>query len=239
MAEDLSLELKYQHPWPSSRPDAYAHQEEVAARVDLYGNTIAPSLIAAVDTAYGHGGEYLFAVAVVLSFPGLEEVERSHHQAPVEFLYHPGLFYYREGPVIVGALTRLQADPDLIIINGHGVAHPRRCGMACHIGVDFDKPSIGCARKLLVGRHRPVDSARGSAQPIMYREREIGLAYRSRESVKPIFISVGHKCDLAYARDIIVGCLCGFRLPEPLRLAHLLANKHKRYIEKGENQKTT
>ena len=108
--------------------------------------------------------------------------------------------------------------------------------MACHIGLDFDKPSVGCARKLLVGNHRTVDAAKGSSQPIMYHGEEVGLAFRSKDSVKPIFISAGHKCDLTYAQDVVIKCLRGFRLPEPLRLAHLLVNKHKRHIEGGKPQ---
>ena len=117
-------------------------------------------------------------------------------------------------------------------VHGHGTAHPRRIGMACQIGLDFDLPTIGCARKLLSGAIRPVGETRGSSQPILLKGREVGLAYRSKDRVKPIFISPGYKCDLPFALDIIVKCLRGYRLPEPLRIAHLFANKYKRYNEK-------
>jgi deoxyribonuclease V len=226
------LELKNKHGWPKSKQEAINFQKERVSLIDSRGNQSEPSLIAAVDTAYGFGGEKLYAAAVVLSFPQLEEVERIYHCGPIDFPYYPGLFYFREGPVILDTLVRLEHHPDLLIVHGHGTAHPRRIGMACLIGLDFDLPTIGCARKLLSGTSRPVGESRGSSQPIFLQGREVGLAYRSKDRVKPIFISPGYKCDLSFARDIIVKCLRGYRLPEPLRIAHLFANKYKRYNEK-------
>lgn len=221
------------HEWPDTRQRAIDIQRDVASRVVLHGNTDEPRLIAAVDTAYGFGGEHLYASAVVLSFPQLEEVERAYHFGKVTFPYFPGLFYFREGPIMVEALARLKSEPDLIIVHGHGTAHPQRCGIACHIGVNFNKPTVGCARRLLVGTHRPVPDLKGGQQPILHKGKEIGIAYRTKDKVKPLFISPGHMCDLNFSRDMIVRCLRGFRLPEPLRLAHLLANKYKRKMEKG------
>ena len=133
--------------------------------------------------------------------------------------------------MILSALEKIKENPDIIIVHGHGYAHPGRCGMASLVGLAFDKPSIGCARRLLAGYHRPVDPRKGSQQPLILNSREVGIAYRSKENVKPIFISPGHKCNLAQARDIIVQNLRGFRMPEPLRLAHLYANKYKRHRE--------
>jgi deoxyribonuclease V len=149
------------------------------------------------------------------------------------FPYHPGLLFYREGPVILEALGKLESDVNVLVLPSHGLAHPRRCGLACHVGLAFDRPAVGCARKILAGEYRPVELARGSFQPIRMRGQDVGVAYRSKDNVKPIFISPGHKCDLAFSRDIIVRCLRGFRFPEPLRVAHLLANKHKRNVEKA------
>ena len=226
------MDIAYQHRWPETTAEAYKIQEAVLERVIIDGNTDEPETIAAVDTAYGHGGERIYAVAVAMRFPSLEEVERVYSQAEVSFPYHPGLFFFREGRVIIDALSRLQCDVDLILSGSHGIAHPNRCGLACHLGVAFDRPTIGCARRILVGEHRPVGEAKGMSQPIAYRNREVGIAYRSKDNVKPIFISPAHRCDLNFARDITVRSLRGFRLPEPLRIAHLLANKHKRFIEK-------
>ena len=213
-------------------------QKQVAREIKLHGNTTEPRTIAAVDTAHGFQGEYLYAAVAVLSFPKLEEVERAFCCEKIVFPYHPGLFYFREGPAIIGALSQLKSDPDLIVVHGHGAAHPRRCGMACHVGHFFGKPSIGCARRLLVGHHRPVADRKGSSQPITIGSSQVGIAYRTKDNVKPLFISPGHLCDLTYAQDILVRCLRGFRLPEPLRLAHLLANKYKRKMEKDVKSET-
>lgn len=221
--------------WPTSREEALADQKMMARAVRLMGNLNRINLIAAVDTAYGTNAETVYAAAVVLSFPDLAEVARTYHCEPVRFPYVPGLFYYREGPAMLGALAKLDCEPDVIIVHGHGVAHPRKCGMACQVGLAVDRPTVGCARKLLTGRHRPVAPAKGSYQPIIVNSREAGLAYRTKENVKPVFVSPGHQCDLEHARDIIVKNLRGFRLPEPLRLAHLFANKYRRRTEAGAN----
>ena len=207
-------------------------QAEVAGQISLVNHVSEPQLIAAVDTAYGRGGEMVYAAAVVTTFPEVEEVERSSASARAVFPYVPGLLFFREGPVVVEALAGLKVEPDLIIVHGHGVAHPRRCGMASHIGVLFDVPTIGCCRKLLVGRHRPIATTKGHYQPIVLGDKVLGRAYRSKDGVKPIFVSAAYKCDLDTAQDIVVRNLRGYRLPEPLRLAHLFANKYKRYTEK-------
>jgi len=225
------LEYRKLHDWPKTRAAAYAIQEEMARRVRLHANAVSPKLIAAVDTAYGHSGGILYASVVITTFPEIEVVERVYHYGPVNFPYVPGLFYFREGPIIVEALAKAKNDPELLLVHGHGLAHPKQCGMACHIGIAFDKPTVGCARKLLTGYHRPVPEIKGSYQPIMIRSKEVGLVYRSKDKVKPIFISPAYKCNLDQAREIVVQNLRGYRLPEPLRLAHLFANKFRRRIE--------
>lgn len=191
-----------------------------------------PGLITAVDSAYGYGGEMIFSSAVVTTFPEIEEVERTLHSEKVTFPHDSSLLYFREGPAIIEALAQLDSDPDLIIVHGHGLAHPRRCGLASLIGLAFDRPTIGCARKLLAGRVREVPPAKGTSQPILDRHEEVGIAYRSKENVKCLFISPGHDIDLTQARDYVVRNLRGYRLPEPLRLAHLYANKFRRKEER-------
>ena len=231
------MEYRKLYEWPTTKTEAYTIQEEMAGRVELHTNTESPGLIAAVDTAYGNNADTLFASVVVTTFPEIEVVERTYHYGPLNFPYIPGLFYFREGPVIIEALANVESEPDLIIVHGHGLAHPKRCGMACSLGIVFDKPTIGCARKLLTGDHRPVGETKGSCQPITIRSKEVGFAYRSKDNVKPIFISPAYKCDPDQAKEIIVQNLRGFRLPEPLRLAHLFANKLRRQIEKEGAQK--
>jgi len=218
--------------WPQTRAEARAVQAALAERVVVLNHIDEPRTIAAVETAYGTGGEMIYAVAVVTSFPEITEIERSSASAPVTFPYVPGLLAFREGPVILEALGGLQTSPDLLIVHGHGISHPNRVGLASHIGVMTDMPTIGCCRRLLSGRHAVVGETKGSAQPIVLHGRTVGRAYRSKDRVKPIYISPAHKCDLDFAQDIIVRNLRGYRLPEPLRLAHLFANKYKRYCEK-------
>lgn len=218
--------------WPADRAAALQFQATAAEQVEIHSNVVEPQTVVAVDTDYGYAGKLIYAAAVVLAFPSMKEIERSDALAEVRFPYLPGLLFFREGPVIIEALSKLKTEAEVIIVNGHGTAHPDRCGLASHIGILFDRPSIGCARKLLAGNHRPVDEAKGSAQPLLINGKEVGLVYRSKESVKPIYLSPGHKCDLAFTRDVIARSLRGYRLPEPMRVAHLLANRYRQRAER-------
>ena len=223
--------------WPKSKCEAIGLQEKMANSVDLLANLHDVRLVAAVDTAYGKNADVVYASAVVVSFPDIQEVERTFQYDDVTFPYVPGLFFYREGPTILKVLSKLEYNPDVIIVHGHGIAHPRRCGLASQVGIITGIPTIGCARKLLCGHHRTVAPAKGSSEPITLKSQKVGLAYRSKENVKPIFVSPGHKCGLDQARDIVIRSIRGFRLPEPLRLAHLFANKLRRRIEGKKNSK--
>lgn len=226
------MEFLRQHSWPNDKYEAIEIQQTLAEQIQIHPNYDDIELIASVDTAYGKNADVVFASAVVYTFPEIEEVERRFHYCEVKFPYIPGLFYFREGPAIVAALEKLESQPDLMIIHGHGLAHVKKCGVASMVGVGFDLPSIGCSRKLLVGQHREVHPTKGSSQPIFYQGKEVGLAYRTKDNVKPLFISPGHKCDIPFAKEMIVKNLRGYRMPEPLRFAHLSANKYKRHIEK-------
>ncbi len=219
------------HEWPATREEAYDIQTHLCAQIEIHPNSELPKTIAAVETAYGFGGQVLYGAAVIVSFPEFHEIERAYFHAEVTFPYVPGLFYFREGPVAIEALSRLENDADLIIVSAHGLAHPRKCGMACFVGLAFDTPTIGCSRRLLAGAHRPVGESKGSSQPIVLLNEEVGVAYRSKDKVKPIFVSPGHKCDIPFSHDMIMKCLRGYRLPEPLRLAHMLANKYQHRFE--------
>ncbi len=217
---------------PHSKKEAYALQEIISSQVKIQPLSGDPVLIAAVEATYGFGGNILYCCAVLMSFPELEEVAAVFEQGEVGWNYEPGLLYFREGPVIEATLSRLKQKPDVLIIHGHGIAHPRRCGLACHIGVTFDLPTIGCSRKLLAGRYYDLPVAKGSSRPVIIDSSGVGVAYRSRENVKPIFISPGHLTDIESSLALIKRCLRGFRQPEPLRLAHVLANKFRRSSER-------
>jgi deoxyribonuclease V len=214
--------------------EALSILEETIPRVAIHANTPDPKLIAAVETDYSRDGDILYCAASVLTFPDHQVVERSLFFSHVTFPYYADLIFFREGFTMISALAKLHSDPDLLMVSGHGIAHPQLCGVASHIGIAFDKPTVGCARRLLDGQHRDVDEMKGSAQPILLRGQEVGVAYRSKDGVKPIFISPAHRCDLEFARRLTVQCLREYRLPEPLRIAHLEANKYRqRSEEKG------
>ena len=135
------------HDWPTDKNEAVILQNQLAGKIESHGNIDNLRLVAAVETSYGKNSDHIYASTVVTTFPDIEEVERTFHYCTLKFPYIPGLFYFREGPVILSALEKIKENPDIIIVHGHGYAHPGRCGMASLVGLAFDKPSIGCARR--------------------------------------------------------------------------------------------
>ncbi len=185
-------------------------------------------MVAGVDASYYKG--MIIAAAVLLDFPSLEIVDQSVSEKPVDFPYIPGLLSFREAPAILAALENLSRLPDLLVVDGHGFAHPRHFGLACHLGVWLDLPSIGCAKSILVGEMAPLRSEAGSTAPLTSRGEVVGVALRTRRDVKPVYLSVGHYVDLESAVEIILACGKGYRLPEPIRQAHGVAKaaRHSR-----------
>jgi deoxyribonuclease V len=167
----------------------------------------------------------IHAAVVLLVYPSLEPVEQVTTQFPLSFPYVPGLLSFREAPAILAALEQLGTSPDVLLVDGHGYAHPRRFGLACHLGVWLDIPSIGCAKSILVGEQAPLDETAGSSAEMLDDGEVIGLAVRTRQKVKPVYVSIGHRVDLDSAMRIVLVCRRGYRLPEPARLAHQLATK--------------
>jgi deoxyribonuclease V len=163
------------------------------------------------------------AAAIVLSYPELRLVETSLAQGELDFPYIPGLLSFRELPLILAACRKLSVTPDLILVDGQGVAHPRRIGLACHLGLFLDTPTIGCAKSRLCGSHQVPDDKPGSYAEVVDKGEIIGVALRTRPGVKPVYISTGHKIDLENAIYWVLKCCLGYRLPEPTRLAHLAA----------------
>ncbi len=175
--------------------------------------------VAGADLAFDPETGMAFAGVIVYRFPELFEVERKSAQSILRFPYVPGLLSFREIPMLVRAFRRLRTEPDVILIDGHGRAHPRRFGIACHVGVLFDKPAIGCGKSLLVGEHRGPGARRGSIAPLWHRGECVGVALRTRDNVKPIYVTVGHRISLNTAVKVIKRCLDGFRIPKPTREA--------------------
>lgn len=221
--------MKYQelHEWPLHQGDALAIQNRLKDRVRIEPPPEI-TFIAGVDTAFDHQANVLFAAACVFTYPELVECEQATADREVVFDYVPGLYAFREGPVILAALAKLRTRLDMVIFSGHGIAHPRRFGLASHLGLLLEVPAIGCARKRLAGQHDEVGPQRHDISPLILGNQHVGTVYRSREKVKPIFISPGHCCDIDGATEIVARCLREYRLPEPIRSAHRLANRMKR-----------
>ena len=186
-----------------------------------------PRFIAGADISIKRFETAATAAVVVLSYPDLVPIDLSVIEEKVSFPYVPGLLSFRESPLVLHACEKLKCDFDLLLIDGHGYAHPRRVGLACHLGILLDKPTIGCAKSLLTGEYEDPPAKRGSYTNIMDKGEIIGAAVRTKDGVKPVFVSIGHRVDLAVSIQLVLACCKGYRIPEPLRLAHLIAGGMK------------
>ncbi|HVL01105.1 MAG TPA: deoxyribonuclease V [Dongiaceae bacterium] len=215
------------HKWNQTPAEARALQSQLATQVELCDRLSVVRLIGGVDVGFENGGEITRAALVVLTFPDLQIVERQLAKVPTTFPYVPGLLSFREIPAIVEAWSRLQQKPDLLLCDGQGIAHPRRLGIASHLGLWLDVPTIGVAKKKLTGRHEPVPDEKGAWVPLQDKGEVIGAVLRSRQGVLPLYVSPGHRVSQATALDWVLRCLTRYRLPEPTRQAHRLASLEK------------
>ncbi|MBV9282131.1 MAG: deoxyribonuclease V [Chloroflexi bacterium] len=221
------------HPWDVSPEEAKRIQSELRARVQLTDDARLRDirLVAGVDNTYVRhdAGTTAYAVVVTLTFPSLDVVETAFASCPVAFPYVPGLLSFREAPAILAAFRRAAREPDVILFDGQGYAHFRRLGLASHLGVILDRPSIGCAKSRLVGRYQEPAREFGSATPLVDRGEEVGAAVRTRPSHAPLFVSPGHKVSIETAVRIVLACCRDNHfMPEPTRLAHELVTQHAR-----------
>jgi deoxyribonuclease V len=183
-------------------------------------------LVAGADCAFSTDGTSIYAGIVVVSLPDLRPVASAWARGRVTFPYVPGYLSFREGPTFLRAAQRLRVTPDLWLFDGQGIAHPRRFGLAAHLGVVLDAASVGCAKSRLVGEHRPPGRQRGDWAPLVLDGRRVGAVLRTREGVRPLYVSVGHRMTLAAARRWVLAC-SRYRVPEPIRLAEDLVNAAK------------
>lgn len=224
------------HAWDVSPAEARAIQAELADRVSLEDAISLPEIasVAGVDNTYlTRNGEALAgAVVVVLSFPALEVIETAIAWRPVTFPYVPGLLSFREAPAVLAACTELRAEPDVFLFDGQGYAHPRRFGLATHLGVILDRPSIGCAKSRLVGHYEEPERVFGAHTPLIDRGEVVGAAVRTRPRHKPLFVSPGNQISVETAVAITLACCRnGAFLPEPTRLAHeIITGERKRVL---------
>jgi deoxyribonuclease V len=214
------------HSWDMTPEAAIRLQRELAPRVltrDAESRT--PRLVAGMDVSYDKGSPWIFAAIVVLRLPDLTEVETAGVRTRAAFPYVPGLLSFREAPAGLEVWARLKTRPDYLICDGHGLAHPRRLGLASHFGLWVDLPTIGCAKSLLVGAHADLGASRGSMADLVHDDEVVGVVVRTREHVRPVYVSVGHRVSLATAVRTVLCCAPRFRVPEPIRRAHTLVNR--------------
>jgi deoxyribonuclease V len=212
------------HPWAVSPPEAIEIQQQLRKQISAEGAVSEEEVKYIAGLDIGLQGETMRAAAVVLEYPSLTPVETSVVKQAVPFPYVPGLLSFREAPAMLAALEQLRHEADLVMVDGQGIAHPRRLGIASHLGLLIDRPTIGCAKSILVGRHGPVGEQVGDYAALVDRAEVIGVALRTRPGTKPLYISVGHRISLEAAVAWILRCGRGYKLPEPTRRAHALAS---------------
>ena len=215
--------------WPTTLQQARDLQLQMRDQVVLHPpGGFAPRRVAGADVSFDRGGSHGYAAVVVLDAETLETVEEATAVAPLEFPYVPGFLSFRELPVLDAAWRQLSAKPDLVVFDGQGLAHPRRFGIACHGGVLWDVPAIGCAKSLLVGSHAELGEARGSTASLLHHGEQVGAALRTRAAVKPVYVSPGHRIDFDAVAEWVLRLAPRFREPETTRQAHRRVNDLRR-----------
>ncbi|MCG8352840.1 MAG: deoxyribonuclease V [Chloroflexales bacterium] len=212
------------HSWPTDINAAIALQQELRGQVCVTDDFGEVQTVAGVDVGFEQDNTVARAAVVVLSYFDLRPLDYAIARRPVTFPYVPGLLSFRETPVILDALDQLATPPDLIICDGQGIAHPRRLGIASHLGLIANIPTIGCAKSLLVGHHGQLPKERGAAVPLVDSGEQIGVVLRTRSGTKPVYVSPGHRVSMASAVSFVMGCVTKYRLPETTRAAHNLAS---------------
>ncbi|MEW6358615.1 MAG: deoxyribonuclease V [Planctomycetota bacterium] len=219
------MKFRKLHPWRVGYARARQIQEELCSRLILRAPRKKFRLVAGTDISYSKKDDRFFGAVIVLSLPDLEEVERATAIGRVEFPYIPGLLSFREAPILLKAFEQLRTIPDLVLFDGQGTAHPRGLGLASHLGLVLDIPSIGCAKSRLCGEHGEVGAEAGSHAPLKLDGKIIGSVVRTRDHVNPIFVSPGHRMGFRSAVTWTLRCCAGYRIPEPTRRAHHLVNE--------------
>jgi len=217
----VALRPVFSHPWNVSPAEAREIQRQLHNRVLVQPLPTPPQVIAGIDVSIKD--EQARAAVVLLTYPDLVPFESAVADLPVSFPYVPGLLAFREGPAVLAALERLTAQPDVLMFDAQGLAHPRRMGLATHLGILLDMPAVGCAKSLLCGDYEQPAEQRGSWTPLYDGDEGIGAVVRTRDGVQPLFVSVGHRIDLETAILLVLHCATRYRLPEPTRWAHQVA----------------
>lgn len=218
------MNIKRPESWPTTLDEAAALQEQMRTHVVTEDQLGPLTHVAGVDCGFEDDGATTRAAIAVLRFPDLQLVDQAITRSPTTFPYVPGFLSFRELPAVLDTLEQLSIPPGVLLCDGQGIAHPRRFGIASHLGVITNLPTIGVAKTLFVGTHDEVPDQRGAWQPLVHRGDLIGAALRTRIGTRPLYISTGHRVSLATAIDIVMQCAPKYRLPETTRLAHKLAS---------------
>ncbi len=216
------------HQWDVSPSEAKEIQQALRSKVSMERAFGQVNTVAGVDVSIR--GKVAKAAIVVLSYPELTPIAYSLAELPAAFPYIPGLLAFREGPVVLAALAKLKTEPDLFIFDAQGLAHPRRMGLATHLGVIIDRPSIGCAKSHLWGKHHQPGPERGAFAHLYDGDETIGAVVRTKTNVSPLYVSIGHKVDLPAAIEYVLSCCTQYRLPETTRYAHRVAGGERLQI---------
>ncbi len=222
------MKINRLHDWDVGYQEARSIQWELAKKLSFEFPGLEVKTIAGADISYCKDEPRVYAAVVLLKIPEFEVTERVSFCSDVTVPYIPGLLSFREAPHLAEAFRKLSQKPDVAMFDGHGRAHPRGLGLASHMGLILDIPTIGCAKKILVGTFDPVGEEKGSVSFIEFSGQRVGAVLRSRKKVKPIFVSPGHKISLEKSIEIVLKSLRGYRIPEPIRFAHIFVNRMRK-----------
>lgn len=221
------MKINRLHDWDVTCSEAVVIQEMLKERLILADKPglPPPETVAGADISYSRHSDLFFAAVILFSYPALEVLEEAFWMERVSFPYVPGLLSFREAPPLLKAFEKLSRAPDLAIFDGQGIAHPRGIGLASHLGLFLDIPTIGCAKSRLVGDFAPVGPEKGERSNLLYKGELVGKVLRSKTGVKPLFVSPGHRIGQNRAAEVVLSCCRGYRFPEPIRRAHLRVNE--------------
>jgi deoxyribonuclease V len=226
------MRIRRLHGWEVTTEEARRLQESLAPRVRLEPLGFRPRYVAGADVSFERFGAEVFAAACVMDISNFSIIEEIAVRSRISFPYVPGLLSFREAPPVLEALEKLKCPADAVLLDGQGLAHPRFLGLACHIGLWVGIPTVGCAKSLLIGEYSEPGKERGATSPLKIDGRVVGAALRTREGAKPVFVSPGHMSDIAGACALVMSCTRGYRIPEPIRRSHALANTARREASK-------
>lgn len=218
------MKFEQRHAWPLTAEEATVIQQSLRCEIVMEDQLEAVHYVAGVDVGFEESGTVTRAAVAVLRFPELELCDQAIARRPTTFPYIPGFLSFREIPAVLDALEQITTIPQLLLCDGQGIAHPRRLGIAAHLGLLVDIPAIGVGKSLLVGKHDEVPDERGAWQPLRHRGETVGAVLRTRVGTKPLYISIGHRISLPTALDYVMRCTPKYRLPETTRWAHKLAS---------------